>query len=463
MRLRQHPAAEDAAARKEANDVPALEAMYGYGPAKDWGMELAQDLAEWQAGEISWDDVDKGVLLSGPPGVGKTIFAKAVAKQCGVNLVATSLGQWQAGGHLGDLLKAMRLDFARARDAAPSILFIDEIDSVGDRNKFRHDHADYSIQVVNALLECLDGLGGREGVVVIGATNNPDRIDPAVRRAGRLDQHVHIPLPSAEDRIAILSMHTGACIEKDELAELAGVTSGMTGADLAKVARDAKRLARRRRRPLTIEDLKESLPEIIPITGEHRRSIAIHEAGHTLVGLRLKHGIYRGTRIVNHVIANAATQEGGAAYFELPRIARRDRKFYLDYIAVLLAGIAAEEVCLGDISDGAGAGETSDLAVATRLATLMETRMGMGESLQYSSAQDDEELAKLRLADPSLRARVDKVLAEQFERAKSFIETEGDFMAIMVEILNDQGQLSADKALALLGQTSLVRPGGRAA
>ncbi len=99
-----------------------------------------------------------------------------------MNLVATSLGQWQATGHLGDLLKAMRRDFGAAKNAAPSILFIDEIDSVGDRNKFSHDNKSYSVQVVNGLLECLDGLGGREGVVVVGATNNPGEIDAAVRR-----------------------------------------------------------------------------------------------------------------------------------------------------------------------------------------------------------------------------------------------------------------------------------------
>ena len=174
---------------------PTLDDLHGLGEAGEWGRELATDLADWKAGKIGWEDVDRGILLSGPPGTGKTTFAGALARTCGVHLVLGSLGRWQAKGHLGDLLKAMRAAFDEARKNAPSIIFLDEIDAFGDREKFSDHNAQYNTEVVAALLECIDGVEGREGVVVVGACNRPHRLDAALVRAGRLDRHVRIPLP----------------------------------------------------------------------------------------------------------------------------------------------------------------------------------------------------------------------------------------------------------------------------
>ena len=174
--------------RTRSFEVAPLQQMAGYGPAQAWGLQLAQDLSDWRDGQISWSEVDSGLLLSGPPGCGKTIFAASLAKTCNVSLIATSAAQWQAAGHLGDFLKAMRASFSAAVTKAPSLLFIDEIDSIGDRQAFSGDNKAYSVQVVNGLLEAMDGLAGREGVVVIGATNFPGNLDAALTRPGRLDK-----------------------------------------------------------------------------------------------------------------------------------------------------------------------------------------------------------------------------------------------------------------------------------
>ncbi|WP_292492059.1 ATP-binding protein [Mesorhizobium sp.] len=179
-----------------------------------------------------WQDVDRGILLSGPPGTGKTTFAGALARTCDVHLVLGSLGRWQAKGHLGDLLKAMRAAFDEARKNAPSIIFIDEIDAVGDREKYSDHNAQYCTEVVAALLECIDGADGREGVTVVGACNHPHKLDAALVRAGRLDRHVHIPLPDQQGREGILRWHLQGLLPDADLSGIAAKTAGWNGASL---------------------------------------------------------------------------------------------------------------------------------------------------------------------------------------------------------------------------------------
>jgi ATP-dependent Zn protease len=435
--------------RRAAPDVPPLSMMHGYGVAKTWGLDLAQDLRDWKKGKIDWSQVDQGIVLSGPPGVGKTIFARAVANECDVPIIAGSLGFWQSTGHLGDLLRAMRKDFGRAKESAPCILFIDELDAFGDRNSFTHDHKDYSIQVVNAFLELLDGLDGREGVVVIGATNNLSRIDPAILRSGRLDRHIEIGLPDREDRLAILDQQIGGNISRTDLEAVAGATRDFTGADLAKIVRDAGRRARRERRELTVADLHLALPEMVPITGHHRRAFAVHEAGHTVAILRLRHGVYHGTMIIDQARNDSTKERGGAALFHLPSIEYRNSQFYRNHILVNLAGIAAEEVILGSISDGAGAGSNSDLAVATRVATYMQTAMGMGSRLRHSLAREDDDLEKLRHADPTVSKWVDEVLATEFTRAKQLIRDNKFFVEQLADMLFETGRVTPEAAAML--------------
>lgn len=448
-RLEKTVAASGIRSRAKVPDVPPLTSMHGYASAKTWGIELAEDLSDWRRGKIDWSEVDRGIVLSGPPGVGKTIFAKALALHCNVPLIATSLGQWQANGHLGDLLKAMRRDFNSAKESVPSILFCDELDSFGDRKSFSDDNRDYSTQVVNAFLEHLDGLGGREGVVVIGATNNFHRIDPAILRPGRLDRHVVISLPDACDRLAILDQQLGGAVWLEDIEGLVAATSGFSGADLAKVARDAQRIARRQKRQLLAEDVIAALPKMIPILGQHRRALAVHEAGHTVALVRLNHGRYRGTAIVDQARSDSDVQAGGGAYFELPSVDYRNVQFYRNHILVMLAGIAAEEVCLGSISDGSGAGQNSDLANATRIATSMQTHMGMGSRLRHSLAREDPHLERLRHEDPTVAKWVDGVLATEFSRAKQLLRKHRAFLDRIVAALEANGSVSAEEVAML--------------
>lgn len=158
--------------------------------------------------------------------MGKTVFAQALAKSCDVHLVLGSIGRWQAKGHLGDMLKAMRAAFDEARARVPSIMFLEEIDAVGDREKFSDHNAQYCTEVVNALLECIDGAEGREGVVVVGACNHPHKIDAALTRAGRLDRHIRIPLPDRKGREGILRWHLAGALVDADLSDVSERTEG---------------------------------------------------------------------------------------------------------------------------------------------------------------------------------------------------------------------------------------------
>lgn len=186
--------------------IARVETLSGYGEARDWALNLKADLALWRAGTLSWEDMSAKLLLSGPPGTGKTTFARALCNSLQVPLIATSVATWMEPGYLGDVLKRMSAAFAEAEAAKPAILFVDELDGINTRGS-SGEWTTYWDQIINRLLELLDGTAKSDGVVVIGATNNPDRIDKALLRSGRLEKHIVIPRPDTEALIGILRHH----------------------------------------------------------------------------------------------------------------------------------------------------------------------------------------------------------------------------------------------------------------
>ena len=214
---------------------PRLQDLAGYGSALEWGLSTAADLAAYAKGELGWSECEPAILLAGPPGTGKTMFAGALARQAELPILDGSLAQWQSDGeaHLGTTLAAMRRFFDAAGKAAPCVALIDEVDSFGDRRQFADQHRQYSTQIVNGFLECLDGIGRRDGVVLVGTTNAAHRIDPAILRSGRFDRVVRIELPSTSDLAAILRHHLGSDLGASDLRHVAvcrAVTKPSTGA-----------------------------------------------------------------------------------------------------------------------------------------------------------------------------------------------------------------------------------------
>ncbi|MBB4064249.1 ATP-binding protein [Gellertiella hungarica] len=191
----------------------AVETLAGYGRARDWALDLKADLQDYLADRLDWAEMSTRLLLSGPPGTGKTTFARALCNTLQVPLVVTSVATWLEGGHLNDVIRKMSKTFEEARELQPCILFVDEIDGIGKRQPAEREYADYWNTVVNRALELLDGAAKSEGVIVVGATNRPMEIDEALRRSGRLETHIEIPRPDIPALADILRFHLGEDIE----------------------------------------------------------------------------------------------------------------------------------------------------------------------------------------------------------------------------------------------------------
>jgi len=432
-------------------DGPTLDDLSGMDEAVRLGKEIARDLRDYAAGRIPWSACARGLLLYGGPGVGKTMFARALARSAQVPLVTGSLAEWQGTGegHLGTLLAAMRTCFETARALAPCILFIDETDAFGDRTKFPARHRDYSIQVVNAFLEYLDGIDGREGVVVIGACNHPGRLDPAIVRSGRLDRTVEVPLPDQAALARIFRHHLRNELETADLSGAALEAVGATGADIARIVRDARRRARHENRPLVLDDLLLALrggTETDRRSDMARRTVAVHEAGHALLAmLEDPDGVVRVT--IRPGIASAGGMmmrptEGDG----IPTRGRIDAT-----LRRMLAGRAAEEVLLGEVSGGAGGGPESDLARASLLATAAVCSLGMGHhSLLWTGHPSADKLGAVLASQPLVAEQVRQKLDEAYASAKDIVERHRHAVEAVANLLLKQGSASGAEIAALV-------------
>ena len=332
----------------------------------------------------------RGVLMAGPPGTGKTLLARAVAGEAHVPFLSIS-GSSFVEMFVGVGAARVRDLFQQARTRAPAIIFIDEIDALGARR----DHGglpgnDEREQTLNQLLAEMDGFEDAGGVVVLAATNRPDALDPALRRPGRFDREVTVPLPNRVERRAILASHTrgkqlGAGTDFDQLA---AATPGFSGADLANLVNEAALTAvRAGRTTLTAADFTAARDRVVlgprhsvPLAPGELATVALHEAGHALVATLSPHADR-----VSRVTVLGAGQALGLTEM-LPADDRRlyGESYLADTLAVRLGGRAAERLVRGEASTGAA----DDLASATALATQMITRYGLSRTLGPVSYSD---------------------------------------------------------------------------
>jgi len=321
-----------------------------------WARELRVDLDAWRRGDLSWSSLSAGVCFVGPPGTGKTLFAQTLSTflssgSYSVPLIECSLSQWQGAdeAHRGHLLRAMRRDFEQARAKAPSLLFIDEIDSFADRSKVKHAHADYVVEVVNGLLAQLDGVASREGIVCVGASNDIGRCDPAILRPGRLGKIIRISLPTERELERMFRVRLRGLLEKTDLSEICMLALGSTGAEVERITNDALRSARHGGGDLALSDLRAVI-----VGNDDRAAVdleiaAIHEAGHLVSEIEL----FGNEADVHANIAAVGIRGGCTTRTKAPPFSGT----YYDYarrLQVLLAGRTAEELLLSAASPWCG-------------------------------------------------------------------------------------------------------------
>lgn len=238
-----------------------LDDLRGMDEAVAWGRDLIADLADLRAGRIAWAEIDRGCVLAGPPGTGKTRFAELLAREAGLGFVAGSAATWQAAGNLSEFLIAQKAAFEEAADKAPSILLIDELDAFWSRTARSDHNGYYASAVITSLLEHLDGIKDRGQVIAIGATNHLGRIDAALLRPGRFDRVITIPVPSYDHLLAIFRYYTGDLFSDEQLEPcvLKALEHHATGANIEQWTRAMKRRARRANQPPVIADLENAL------------------------------------------------------------------------------------------------------------------------------------------------------------------------------------------------------------
>jgi cell division protease FtsH len=333
--------------------------------------------------------IPKGVLLVGPPGTGKTLLARAVAGEAGVPFYSMS-GSEFVEVLVGVGASRVRDLFDQAKKAAPSIIFIDEIDAVGRQRGTSLTTNDEREQTLNQLLVEMDGFDARQAVVVIAATNRPDGLDIALLRPGRFDRRVTVDRPDWKGRQAILMIHSrGVPLAPDvDLQQLARATTGMVGADLANLVNEAALLAARRNLDrVNMACFNDALDRIqlgaerpLVLSEEDLRVVAIHEGGHALVGLLTPHS----DPVTKVTIVPRGQALGVTQYTPLDDRYNYSRDYLFGRIMTALGGRGAEEVALGSITTGA----ENDLQQVTLIARNMVARWGMSSRIGLISFSD---------------------------------------------------------------------------
>jgi len=417
------------ALRKHCEPRPrgSLAALTGTGELFETATRLVADLLAFADGTLPWSDIPRGLLLVGPPGTGKTHAARVIAEAAGLPTVMATVGEWQAAGHLGEMLRSMRATFAEARRLAPCVLVIDEIDSIGSRTEPSDRNRNYTRQVVNEMLAQLDGLAGLEGVMLIGATNHPEHIDPAVLRAGRLDLHVPVPLPGPEALAQILRVQLGSDAPAD-LNPLVRAARGRTPAAISGVVRQARSRARAAGRALGVQDLLCAFGDLDLRHPDLRWRIAVHEAGHAIIAHVLGLG---------EITDLSLTGDGGEAKMLRAPTAGLHGD-YEDQIAHALGGRAAEIVVFGAPSGGSGGSAESDLAIATHLALGLERCVGLGQNGLIWEAVEGIAARPISAGE---RAAVSKRLDEQCARAVRLLARHRVHLERLARRLAEMGHL----------------------
>lgn len=442
----------------------------GQEEAKESLKEVVDFLENPQRYEEIGAKLPRGALLVGPPGTGKTLLAKAVAGEAGVPFFSIS-GSEFVEMFVGRGAAKVRDLFKQAKEKAPCIVFIDEIDTIGKkRDGGGFSGNDEREQTLNQLLTEMDGFDNQKGIVVLAATNRPDSLDAALLRPGRFDRRVPVELPDLAGRKAILELHSKDVKTEPgiDLTTIARATPGASGADLANIINEgALRAVRLGRKRATQEDFEESVEVVI--AGQQRKStvlsdhekqvVAYHEIGHAIVAARQK-GSAPVTKIT--IVPRTSGALGYTMQVEEDERFLTTKQEVLDKLAVYCGGRAAEELIFGEMTTGAA----NDIEQATKLARNMITRFGMSEefgmmalgTVQNAYLNQDTSLT----CAPGTAERVDvavlKLITEAHERAMQILKENKFKLHELAHYLYKKETITGDEFMSLLTRENPLMP-----
>lgn len=432
----------------------------------DEAKDSLQEVVEYLHDPTKYRDIGakmpKGILLVGPPGTGKTMLAKAVAGESEVPFFSIS-GSEFVEMFVGMGAAKVRDLFKQAKEKAPCIVFIDEIDAIGKkRGGGALGGNDEREQTLNQLLTEMDGFEDNAGVIILAATNRPESLDPALTRPGRFDRQVPVTLPDLQGRVAILKVHaakikTAPSIDYDKVARMA---SGASGAELANIVNEAALRAVRDHRPYaTQEDMEESIEVVIAgyqkkhaiLTDKEKCIVSYHEIGHALVAALASHSapVQKIT-----IIPRTSGALGYTMQVEQGNHYLMNKEEMLDQIATLTGGRAAEEVVFGTSTNGA----SNDIEKATRLARAMITRYGMSDEFGMVAMENvtnqylggDTTLA----CSPETQARIDKAVSDliktQHEKARRLLEEHRKKLDELAKYLYEKETITGEQFMEIL-------------
>ena len=434
---------------------------------EDEAKESLTEIVDYLHNPSKYTDVGaqmpKGILLVGPPGTGKTMLAKAVAGEAKVPFFSIS-GSEFVEMFVGMGASKVRDLFRQAKEKAPCIVFIDEIDTIGKKRDGQLGGNDEREQTLNQLLTEMDGFEGNNGVIILAATNRPESLDPALTRPGRFDRRVPVELPDLKGREAILRVHAKKIkTAKDvDFAAIARMAAGTSGAELANIINEAAlRAVRQGRAEVNQSDLEESIEVVIAgyqkknaiMTDQEKKIVAYHEIGHALVAAKQTESapVQKIT-----IIPRTSGALGYTMQVEQTDKVLMNKEELENKIATLTGGRAAEEIVFGQITTGA----SNDIEQATKIARAMITRYGMSEDFDMVAMETvtnqylggDTSLACSADTQNEIDRKVVEIVKKQHEKAKSILEENREKLDELAGFLYEKETITGEEFMEILNR-----------
>lgn len=431
-------------------DVPLLKDVHGYGRAGEYARTLAEDFSEWKAGRREWKSLERSVLFAGEPGTGKTTLVRSIAKTLNIPLINTSVAGWfgSTNGYLNEIIKEIDRVFLAAEQMSPVLLFVDECDAIPNRANLGSRNRDYWMPLINYCLTTFEAAisGSRGKIILIGATNFAELIDPALLRPGRLGRVITIEKPDAAGMAGILRQHLGPdALDGVDLTVPATLGVGATGAQATAWVAGALRRARDAGRAMKLDDLIRQIAPPDPRSDAEILAASYHEASHAVAVLGL--GLGEIISLSNVLISG----QGGLTRTKLNQATTMTRGFVEAYVVSILAGRAGDQV-FGEVNSGSGGAYASDLGMATTMLAAMHCSLGLGGTLLHLAAES--EARDFLRNDLDLRRRVESDLTRLFKVAVAFVEARRETIETLARRLVEARIMPGDEVRRVIGSGS---------